>query len=229
MRRYFIKSIENMRDIGGYLVENRRLPYGKIIRSNLPDKITKNDLDNLERMGVKTVIDLRNEDEIKKAASVFEGNQCFKLLHYQMNGGGNIPNTSKDVPISYMKMLEGKEEIYKIFKVLAEEEKGVLYFCNAGKDRTGVVTALILMTLGVDKKDIIADYTLSNVYIMDSLREFEKNSTNKNIKEIITPKMEYMEEFLNYFDEKYKTIDNYLHEIGITEEEINKIKNKYLE
>lgn len=229
MRRYFIKSIENMRDIGGYLVENRRLPYGKIIRSNLPDKITKNDLDNLERMGVKTVIDLRSEDEIKKAASVFEGNQCFKLLHYQMNGGGNIPNTSKDVPISYMKMLEGKEEIYKIFKVLAEEEKGVLYFCNAGKDRTGVVTALILMTLGVDKKDIIADYTLSNVYIMDSLREFEKNSTNKNIKEIITPKMEYMEEFLNYFDEKYKTIDNYLHEIGITEEEINKIKNKYLE
>lgn len=229
MRRYFIKSIENMRDIGGYLVENRRLPYGKIIRSNLPDKITKNDLDNLERMGVKTVIDLRSEDEIKKAASVFEGNQCFKLLHYQMNGGGNIPNTSKDVPISYMKMLEGKEEIYKIFKVLVEEEKGVLYFCNAGKDRTGVVTALILMTLGVDKKDIIADYTLSNVYIMDSLKEFEKNSINKNIKEIITPKMEYMEEFLNYFDEKYKTIDNYLHEIGITEEEINKIKNKYLE
>lgn len=229
MRRYFIKSIENMRDIGGYLVENRRLPYGKIIRSNLPDKITKSDLDNLERMGVKTVIDLRSEDEIKKAASVFEGNQCFKLLHYPINGGGNIPNTSKDVSISYMKMLEGKEEIYKIFKVLAEEEKGILYFCNAGKDRTGVVTALILMTLGVDKKDIIADYTLSNVYIMDSLKKFEKNSTNKNIKEIITPKMEYMEEFLNYFDEKYKTIDNYLHEIGITEEEINKIKNKYLE
>lgn len=229
MRRYFINSIENMRDIGGYLVENKKLPYGKIIRSNLPNKMTKIDLENLKKMGIKTIIDLRSEEEVKKAESVFENNQCFKLLHYKMNGGGNIPSTCNEVPISYMKMLEGKDVIYNIFKVLAEEEKGILYFCNAGKDRTGVVTALILMTLGVDKKDIIADYTLSNAYLRDTLKEFEEKSNNKEIKEIITPKMEYMEQFLNYFDEKYKTIDNYLQQIGITNEEINKIKSKYLE
>lgn len=229
MRRYFINSIENMRDIGGYLVENKKIPYGKIIRSNLPNKMTKSDLENLERMGIKTVIDLRSEAEVKKVSSVFEGNPCFQLHHYKVNGDGKIPVTSEEVPISYMKMLEGKDTMYKIFKVLAEEEKGVLYFCNGGKDRTGVITALILMTLGVDKKDIIADYTLSNAYLMDTLKEFERKSTDKEIKEIITPKMEYMEQFLNYFNEKYKTIDNYLYEIGITEEEINKIKNKYLE
>lgn len=229
MRRYCINSIENMRDIGGYLVENKKLSYGKIIRSNLPNRMTKSELDNLEKMKIETVIDLRSEEEIQKEKSVFENNKCFKLLHYKMEEGRDVPNSCEDVPISYMKMLESKEVIYKIFKVLAEEEKGVLYFCNAGKDRTGVVTALILMTLGVDKKDIITDYTLSNIYLKDKLEEFEKNSPNRKIKEIITPKIDYMQQFLNYFEEKYKTIDSYLYEIGITEKEINQIKNKYLE
>lgn len=224
VRRYFSTSVENMRDLGGYAVENKKIVYGKIIRSNLPNKMTENDLDNLKKMGINTIIDLRSEEEIKKEESVFKDNQCFKLLHCKINGGGNIPNSCKEVPISYMKMLEGKDTIYKIFKTLIEEN-GILYFCNAGKDRTGVVTALILMTLGVSKEDIIADYTLSNIYLTDRLKKYEKN---KEIKEIITPKTEYMEQFLNYFGKEYKTINTYLNQIGITEEEINKIKNKYL-
>lgn len=77
-----------------------------------------------------------------------------------------------------------------------------------------------------NKKDIIIDYTLSKSYLKDILKKYEKN---KEIKEIITPKTEYMEQFLNYFEKEYKTINSYLDKIGITEEEINKIKNKYLE
>lgn len=229
MRRYLINSIENMRDIGGYPVDNKKIKCGKIIRSNLPNKMTKNDLEYLKGIGIETVIDLRSEEEVKKKESNFEGNECFKLLHYKVNGDGKIPDTCQDVPISYMKMLEGNDTIYKIFKLLANEENGVLYFCNAGKDRTGVVSALILMTLGADKKDIIADYTLSNIYMRDILKKFEENSEDKKIKDIITPKMEYMEQFLDYFNEKYGAVDNYLNDIGITEEDVNKIRSKYIE
>lgn len=146
-----------------------------------------------------------------------------------MKGNGKIPDTCEEVPISYMQMLEGKDTIHNIFRTLVDEEEGILYFCNAGKDRTGVITALILMTLGVERKDIISDYTLSKIYLTDILKNIEDNSKDKKIKEIITPKTEYMEQFLNYFDEKYQTIDNYLNEIGITNEDIKKIKDKYLE
>lgn len=229
MRRYCTNSIENMRDLGGYLANNKRLRYQKIIRSNLPNCITKNDIEYLKEIGIKTVIDLRSEEEVKNAKSVFENNKDFKLLHYKVNGDGKIPDTCKDVPISYMEMLDGKNTIHNIFKVLVENEHGILYFCNAGKDRTGVITALILMTLGVDKKDIIADYTLSNVYLIDKLKKFEKESNNKEIKEIITPKAEYMEQFLDYFYKKYETIILFLHQVGITDEDIQKMKNKYLE
>ena len=64
---------------------------------------------------------------------------------------------------------------------------------------------------------------------MDILKKFSENSTNKEMKEIITPKAEYMEQFLNYFHKKYKTINNYLNEIGITDTDIKKMKDKYLE
>lgn len=227
MRRYLINSIENMRDIGGYPANGKEIKSGKIIRSNLPCKLTQSDLVYLKEMGINTVIDLRSEEEVKNKKSNFENNQYFNLLHYKINGDGKIPNTCKDVPNSYMEMLEGKDTIYHIFKVLADGEEGILYFCNAGKDRTGVVTALIMMALGVDKKDIIADYTLSNIYLIDILKEFGEKSENKEMKEIITPKIEYMDQFLIYFNEKYKTINNYLYEIGIKDEEINKIREKY--
>ena len=57
-------------------------------------------------------------------------------------------------------MLEGKDAIYKIFKIISNSESGVIYYCNAGKDRTGLITALILKLLDVSNDQIIQDYIL---------------------------------------------------------------------
>ena len=229
MKRYLVDSIENMRDIGGYQAKGKKLQYGKLIRSNLPNKITQEDVEELKELGIKKVIDLRTEEEVKNKISVFENDDCFKLFHYEMNGGGKIPESCEMVSTSYMNMLEGKDIIRNIFKLLAENNDGILYFCNAGKDRTGVITALILMTLGVKKEDIISDYALSSTYMKDFLEDFAQESSNKDIKDIITPKTQYMEQFLNDFETKYSNIDNYLNIIGVKEEEITKIREKYLE
>lgn len=229
MRRYLQDSIENMRDIGGYTVGNKKVKYGKLIRSNLPVNVSKEDLKFLKKMGIKTVIDLRSKEEVEKACSVFEENPCFKLLHYELKGGGEIPDSSNKVPISYMKMLEGKESICDIFKEIAKTKDGIIYFCNAGKDRTGVITALILMTLGVKNEDIIEDYALSENYLEDMLNKIAQDSKPRDVKEIITPKAQYMEKFLQYFKAKYGSIKQYLQQIGITEEEIKKIKENYIE
>lgn len=229
MKRYLLNSMGNMRDIGGYAIGNKKVKCGKLIRSNLPDKMTEQDISVLKNMGIRTVIDLRTKEEIEKTSSVFEKNPVFKLLHYKINGGGKIPTKANDVPILYMQMLEGKESIYKIFKEIAKENHGIIYFCNAGKDRTGVITALILMTLGVKKEDIILDYTLSQEYLEKYLDCFVDTSEKQQIKEIIIPKAEYMLQFLEQFNKKYGGINHYLHEIGITDKEINQIKEKYIE
>lgn len=229
LKRYLLESIGNMRDIGGYTIGNKKVKCGKLIRSNLPDNMTDEDISVLKAMGINTVIDLRTKEEIEKANSVFEKNPAFKLLHYKINGGGEIPTKSEDVPLSYMRMLEGKESIYQIFKEIEKANDGIIYFCNAGKDRTGVITALILMTLGAKKEDIISDYALSQRHLEKILNCFVKNSENEQIREIVTPKAEYMEKFLDQFYEKYGDINQYLHQIGITDNEINQIKEKYIE
>lgn len=229
MKRYLLDSMGNMRDIGGYITGNKKVKCGKLIRSNLPDNMTEEDISVLKKMGIKTVIDLRTEEEVEKANSVFEKNSAFKLLHYKIEGGGKIPTKSEDVPLSYMKMLEGKEIIYQIFKEIAKENHGIIYFCNAGKDRTGVVTALILMTLGVKKEDIVSDYVLSEGHLEKILNCFVEYPENKQIREIVTPKAEYMEQFLNQFNEKYGDINQYLHQIGITDNDIRQIREKYIQ
>lgn len=228
MRRYLIDSIENMRDIGGYPVNTGYIKYGRIIRSNLPDKIKSKDVEKLRQMGIESVIDLRTEEELRNKPSVFEKSKGFNVHHIEMIGGREIPDSCEGVPISYLNMLEGKENIKRIFDIIAEEEKGIIYFCNAGKDRTGVITSLILMTLGVDKKDIIADYILTGIYMKDMLDNYIKASNNDRIKEIIFPKIDYMERFLDEFEYKYNSIENYLNEIGIDNEKILKIRHKYI-
>lgn len=220
MIRYLEESIENMRDIGGYKSGlGNRVKVGRLIRSNLPINLSNNDISLLERMGMNIVIDLRSQEEIEARKSIFENNKSFKVYHIGIDVGKDIPETKKLVPKSYMDMLTLQEKMKTIFEIIGNNEK-VLYFCNAGKDRTGVVTALILKLLNVSENDIIKDY-------VSTLIKFA-NSNNK-ILNIITPKEIYMQEFLKEFEIKYNNIEEYLKMIGVEDYIIKKIKTNYVE
>lgn len=226
MKRYLKDSIENMRDIGGYIgLDNFKIKEEHLIRSNLPDKLSENDIAFLKKMGIKCVIDLRSKEERKERPSVFENYLDFSIHPIEMVEGREVPSSSEGVPKSYIKMLEKKETIKEIFNIIKSEEK-VLYFCNAGKDRTGVITALILQTLGVKKEDIIKDYVATREYLKTTLENYAKD--NLALLNIIMPKEEYMIKYFEYFEEKYKTIENYLNLIGLSSQEISQIREKYL-
>jgi len=225
MKRYLENSIENMRDIGGHQVGDSKVVIeGYILRSNLPNQITAIDKDVLKKLGIKHVIDLRSKEELENKPSVFVNDEDFEFYHLEMIGGRDIPPSCEAVPVSYFKMLEAKENIKNIFEILKKGEK-VLYFCNAGKDRTGVITALILATLGVSIENIANDYVAT--------KEFMKNILNNNnfsdeIKLIITPRVENIYKFFEYLNEEYGSIEGYLNNIGISNEDILKIRKNYL-
>ena len=227
MIRYLEESIENMRDIGGYKSGlGNRVKVGRLIRSNLPINLSNNDISLLERMGMNIVIDLRSQEEIEARKSIFENNKSFKVYHIGIDVGKDIPETKKLVPKSYMDMLTLQEKMKTIFEIIGNNEK-VLYFCNAGKDRTGVVTALILKLLNVSENDIIKDYVSTGQFLKTTLIKFA-NSNNK-ILNIITPKEIYMQEFLKEFEKKYNNIEEYLKMIGVEDYIIKKIKTNYVE
>lgn len=227
MVRYFIDSIDNMRDIGGYKSGlKNRVKLERLIRSNLPINLTSNDISLLVKMRMNTIIDLRSQEEIEARKSIFENNKDFKVYHIGIDIGKDIPETEELVPKSYMDMLNLQEKMKTIFEILGNNEK-VLYFCNAGKDRTGVVTALILKLLDVSENNIIEDYVFTGQYMKTNLIKFA--NSNNRILNIITPKKIYMQEFLKEFEKKYNNIEEYLKTIGVEDYIIEKIKTNYVE
>lgn len=226
MIRYLQNSIENMRDIGGYKNnEGGIIKLGKLIRSNLPINLSNKDISIINKMRINTIIDLRSYEEIKTRKSIFEGNKNFNIYHIGMNIGKDIPEKEEFVSKSYIEMLTLQKEIKKIFEILSKSDR-IIYFCNAGKDRTGVITALILKLLGVSEKDIIDDYMYTKVFMKEILKKYANNNTK--ILNIITPKRIYMEKFLEEFENLYGSIEKYLSLIGIEENIIKNIKQKFI-
>lgn len=134
-----------------------------------------------------------------------------------------MPESVEAVPNSYFEMVDGQKTILSIMRVFIKSNGGVLYHCASGKDRTGVVSALLLLLAGVCKTDILADYHISQVYLDSMLKQFCE--TNKNIDEnIVTPKTEYMERFLYMFQQKYNSVEEYFSQIGLTDSEILELK-----
>lgn len=125
-------------------------------------------------------------------------------------------------------MIENDESIFHIFHTMANATGGILFHCQEGKDRTGVISALLLLLGDVADIDIIADYEISNAYL------YEMTKIAKTIPQgipdfLLYIKSEYMEAILLYLREKYATIENYLLKKGILQNEIDMLKRKLLE
>lgn len=212
-----------MRDIGGYHTKsNDELLYGKIIRSSALTNITNEQIKRLLDLNIRTIIDLRTSEEIEKNPINFKCNPAFSFYHCQIKGGDKIPTSKAEVANSYINMLEDKNSIYQVFKIIEENENGVIYFCTAGKDRTGVITALLLDLLDIEERDIIKDYQTSDT---PALEKYKLNA-GKEIAEVITPKPEYIKNFLAKVQENYGGTRNYLLSTGLTEEELQNIERK---
>lgn len=213
----------NTRDFGGIRnQENKIIVPNKIIRSNIP--LNENLKKFLKLNNIKIIIDFRTEEEYRNKPSIFEKDKQFSLYHLLLPNGAVIPESKELVPISYIEMLQAKDSINKLFNLL-EKEDGIFYFCSAGKDRTGVISMLILMLLKVDKETIKEDYLKTTEYITQFL---DKNEELKKVARIIVPDEVYVDKFFDYFFEKYKSIEQYLNDIGIEDISIENIRKKYL-
>jgi hypothetical protein len=160
----------NFRDIGGYQgVDGRTVRWGRYFRAGRQDRMTQNDLKRAAKLAVATQIDLRAPGEIREAGrGPFEKlGATYEELPVIPAGGSMVLNETVGLAISgdrYLGYLDFEPtSMRSIFEILADAERHpVVVHCSAGKDRTGVITALTLSLLGVDRSVIEEDYTLTN-------------------------------------------------------------------
>lgn len=226
MSRFLLSGTLNTRDLGGYPLDSQKVTASKaFIRSDVPLQVSENDKKLLLDNNITTIIDLRNDYEVENRPCGLKFDKDFQYYHCRVYGDGRLPHSVEDVADSYFEMIDEQKSILNIMRIFAKARSGVLYHCAAGKDRTGVISALLLLLAGVNKTYILEDYVISQVYLAAVLKQFCDSNKNVDIN-IVTPKPEYMEKFLNMFQRKYNTVEQYFTQIGLTENEVLQIKNK---
>lgn len=171
----------------------------KYIRSDVPNNLTKAETQYLLEQNITTIVDLReySERECKKCPLIDNTNFTYHCL--PVTGGNALPKSVDEVSKSYIAMVD--DRMREIVDVIMNATTNVLYFCNAGKDRTGVVSAIILHKMGYDENYIVADYLQSKRNLENMLMTFSEANPDVDIN-IITPQKRYMEEFLEWIRSK---------------------------
>ena len=226
MQRYNWKNTFNARDLGCTpTISGKYIKPQRFIRSDAPHTIDDDVKEFLIRNNIKTIIDLRSEKIANMNPNAFVSDIRFSCYNYPLAINANTPNSENDVIENYYHMIENDTAIANIFGAMANSTGGILFHCQEGKDRTGIIAALLLLLAGVSDIDIYADYERSNVYLYEMIK------TAKGILPdyLLYVKPEYMEKVLTYFREKYETVENFLLLKGLSETEIHKLKSKLLD
>lgn len=173
----------------------RVLPTGEMryIRSDVPEKLTEQEISWLLEHNITTIVDLRSEEEFSVTPCCLEKKENFQYFHLLVTGGGDTPKSLEHLYTIYSQMVD--EKMDKIVDTIMSAKSNVLYFCTAGKDRTGVVSAIILKRLGFSDEVIINDYMESKDNLMDMLKAHVSTHPEVDM-EIIIPHRKNMEQLL---------------------------------
>lgn len=160
----------NFRDLGGYpTVDGRVTRWGRLFRSDTLHELTDDDLDVLQDLGLAAVIDLRTATEVERTGRGPLGTRSVTYLHAPVlpeegdDTRGAPEPEGDDTAARYLWYLEvGRGPLVEAIEMVADEDCLPLVFhCTAGKDRTGVLAALVLDIVGVQHEVIVDDYVLT--------------------------------------------------------------------
>jgi protein-tyrosine phosphatase len=239
-RHVRLARVHNLRDVGGYrTVDGRMVAWGRLYRSDSLAKLEGDDLRRFQKLGIRTVIDLRYPDEIGRNGRVpdLPGLTFYNFsVEHRPYDQTIIDPSVAPAPFfadRYAEVaLDGVVELRQTLEVIAGTgELPLLFHCHAGKDRTGIVAALVLSLVGVGRDDVVEDFALSNLatsrFLADRLQQ------GRPIPEwpgFARAPAEAMRGFLLELDERYGSIRDYArHELGLTEDVLDALADRLLQ
>ena len=173
----------------------RFVPYlPQFIRSDLPWHLTNSDKEWLINHNFKTAIDLRTEAEYIKWKSDLEDDDRFTVLHMPLSLKEYNTKTIDDMVKNYQFMLDDK--LKSVLDYLCISKENIIYFCYTGKDRTGVVTAMLLRRCGYPDTEIIKDYMKSKTNMEQYIIDFCKRNPEYSL-DVPMPNLKFIQAVLD--------------------------------
>jgi protein-tyrosine phosphatase len=239
----------NFRDFGGYTSNTgKQVRSGVLFRAGSLDRIGDSEAQTLQdSLSIQTIIDLRHPDEFtdsptrgflvdmvptRHELSVMDASQPMskhtKARDITYGVGQSGPR--------YFSVLEDGESIWReVIKIILDPDSyPILAHCTAGKDRTGITSALILDLVGVDRDTISEDYAMSSASV-NELYEYlvqagrKPRGTPESAKSNMITHRKYMDDFLALLYQKYGNAEGYIKKLGFGDSEITRIREFLME
>jgi protein-tyrosine phosphatase len=187
-RELRLQIAHNVRHLGGYETGDGRITNENLIRSAGLHRLTEASLALLRDRGVRTVVDFRSETERERDKTPdLDRYGIRKVLAPVWDKDASPPGMAGEFPgyaAVYPLFLDAGIFAYRtLFETIADSEGGLIFHCAAGKDRTGVATALLLEVAGVPDATILDDYSQSAELLMPVLKEWLPRMADRGVTE----------------------------------------------
>lgn len=236
LKRIKLDGCNNLRDLGGYEGVLGSTRWHTCYRCDLP-LLNKEGWDYLyENCNLRCVIDLRSSAE-QEMQTYDNQNSNINYIHIPLikeeARQDGMKAFAQSMAESYLQIiLHAPENVVSVLTQIAttlQQDGAVLYHCTAGKDRTGIISFILLRLCGVENSDIMADYQVSSTYNF-----YGNSSSNELLKAMANTQSEWMHSnpealgnLISYFAEH--DIEDFLLEHGMRQEDIKIIKEKLQE
>lgn len=241
-----MEKIKNFRELasGQENRDGQPIKKDKIFRSGELSKATKEDIDKLIHLGIKSIYDLRSlyeqESQINHPALKIYGfnvSQSTSRKRMDKEFLMNLANSDVDefMVSLYRDYLAFSPVLKPLFQQIIRERKPFLFHCSAGKDRTGIVGALLMSLLDFDQESIYQEYVIIDQRILIETMESQRiDGLSEEIIQKIKPlsgvKESYIKAFYKAILDKYETMDQYFNDfLELDERDIQSFKKYMLE
>lgn len=224
----------NVRDLGGYpTVDGRETRWGAVVRADNLARLTETGRTALVEYGVRSIVDLRLPVELDRHPNPFarSGPHGIVYVNVSLLDPGAPSEDFVGLAHSYIRVLERfRPAVATIVSAIARApEGGVLIHCMGGKDRTGIVSALLLELAGVPRETIGADYALTQECLRPQEEDWLENGPGDRAwreREVAAhmATVEVMPEVLEYLDRRYGGVEGYLRGAGVAAEDISGLR-----
>ena len=221
----------NFRDTGGYPARNGGVTrWRTLYRSDSPHRLSASDRASLIQGGLRTAIDLRQAEELAEAPNAFAASAHVAYRHVPLlNDAPSMPDVLPTLVEIYRSILDDRgEQVGAVLAALAAPDGlPAVVNCTAGKDRTGLIVALLLGLAGVPDEDIVADYALSGVclagvYLDEARRRAEEQGFSYDL--LVQCDPAFMRTTLAHLRTRYGGIEAYVRATGLGDAEIDRLR-----
>jgi protein-tyrosine phosphatase len=231
----------NLRDVGGYLTKDGRVTRWQVLlRADALHKLDTDGHSVLAGLGLCTVIDLRENEELDHAPDQL-GVLQVQTLHHPLfdrptSGIASTATARRSLAETYLLVVDERADaiVGVVRAIAADNVTPAIVHCTAGKDRTGMVIALVLSAVGVEEELIVQDFAVTGQLLSGAFRDevlarvSERGIPIAEIEPMLSADPQLIRSFLDRISELHGDTESFLLAHGMTPDELESLRSKLL-